>query len=393
MAAANTEKPATTVDMKTPAETFKALSVEYEFCTSFVDKLVELKFTSLLDFKHAFASEAEIVANFCSLCGADGKLLVQQSRIRRAWWGVAAALAAKAGRATLGEGFEDLDQPLSSTELEHLDHAFNSRYKTYYPPGRSPADVVTSRSSREMSKRKLTLRDLAGIKTVAQLQHCQKKRRRIAEDIYHEEVETEHTQNMDTVSGYLANLLTYLLSLAKAGTRPVEPLPSTPEGHSTDSTLYVQCPLDILMRYYWRAILVSEALPPQQALNVIRRQDVQERTEWVDRFRNSVLPLGQIVKAVYESRSAHWDVSNLLETNVKQSGGRLEQSKTKNQAAPAAGTSAKELRDGTKLCADFNSQAGCREKNCERYHRCSFVKGSGRVCGSYGHGFCRHKET
>jgi len=146
------------------------------------------------------------------------------------------------------------------------------------------------------------------------------------------------------------------------------------------------------MRYYWRAILVSEALPPQQALNVIRRQDVQERTEWVDRFRNSVQPLGQIVKAVYESRSAHWDVSNLLETNVKQSGGRLDQSKT-NQDGPKAGTSAKELRDGTKLCGDFNSQSGCSDKNCKKHHRCSFVKGSGRVCGSYGHNFCRHKET
>ena len=386
--ASNTEKPAQTQDLSTPKETFEALAKEYEFHTDFAAKLVELKFATLLDFKHAFASETEIVANLCSVCGDEGKKLVQQSRVRRAWWGVSAALAAKAGRASLGDDLDDLDAPLSSTELEHMDHSFANRYKTYYPPSRSPADVVTSRSAREMTKRKLTLRDLASVKTVAQLQHCQRKRRRLAENIYHEQVDTESSTSIETCAGYLANLLTYLLSLARAGIKPIDPPPSTPESYSTDSTLYVHCPLDIVMRYYWRAYLIQEILPPAQALSVIRRQDIQERTEWVDRFRSSSLPLGQIIKQVFEQRSAHWDVSNMVDLKPARGTG----ASPKAGADGQAGESATELRDGTRLCPAWNSKAGCSNPQCGASHRCSYTKSSGRICGSWGHNFTQHKE-
>ena len=55
----------------------------------------------------------------------------------------------------------------------------------------------------------------------------------------------------------------------------------------------------------------------------------------------------------------------------------------KGSAAPKVSGS---LRDGTRLCDQF--QAGrCSRKNCDQgAHRCGRVLQSGRVCGSYKHG-------
>ena len=149
--ATNTEKPAKTVDAASPEDTFKALAAEYEFDQRLATKLVELKLQTLVDFKHAFTSESEIVLNFLSQCADVGKELIQQSRVRRARWGVCAALAARANRQIMPGS--DLDELLPVEELEDLDNRFWGRYKSFFPQQRMPSDQVTSRSSCEMEKR------------------------------------------------------------------------------------------------------------------------------------------------------------------------------------------------------------------------------------------------
>eukprot|EP00435_Cladocopium_sp_Y103_P044475 s166_g12.t1 len=61
-------------------------------------------------------------------------------------------------------------------------------------------------------------------------------------------------------------------------------------------------------------------------------------------------------------------------------------------AAPPRGDPASSvagmLRDGTKLCPDFQKgKCSASPKSCPKgAHRCGFVLSSGRPCGSFGHG-------
>ena len=157
-----------------------------------------------------------------------------------------------------------------------------------------------------------------------------------------------------------------------------------------DSTKVVECPLDVLMRYYFRVQDRAHSLQYHMALDWIQRKDEAERTVWVDRLRNSTESLGEIIQHTPQTREAMWELPTPEVRQTKTPGGaRLDR---KRKVPPGAGAKAQPgrpqgrkradaLRDGTRLCRGFNqgkcSQAGGK---CNFAHWCSIVKPNGDVC-------------
>jgi hypothetical protein len=127
---ANPELPCETQDAATPEATLRAVATECEFDATIAEEIVALKLRTLVGFKHAFTSEADTDVGLLSLCGEPGKERAQKARVRRAWFGVGAALLARAGRQGL-QSADDMAAMLSAHELENLDELFWRRRKAF----------------------------------------------------------------------------------------------------------------------------------------------------------------------------------------------------------------------------------------------------------------------
>jgi hypothetical protein len=244
---ANPEKPCSTKDLTSAEDTFIAPAVEYDFDVGIAKTIATtLQCKSLRDFRFLCCTEGEIKEVILARAGDPGKLPVQAARVRRAWWGVVAAIQSQSSSQQLPG--EDLDDVLPQGELDALELLYWARYHSFMPPARTPADAVTYRSRREMDKRTFAVRDLVTMKSQVTQQHTRKVRRKIAEGLYKEEDEVDSAMaeklDNDSLTGFLGNLLIYMLSLAKAGVHKTDPYPAIAESPSTDSTDYVHVPLD-----------------------------------------------------------------------------------------------------------------------------------------------------
>ena len=65
-----------------------------------------------------------------------------------------------------------------------------------------------------------------------------------------------------------------------------------------------------MMKYFARAKRVTLQLPLQQRLAWLQAKDMEERSEWVSKFRESTRTLGQVARGTYEARDAHWVLSS-----------------------------------------------------------------------------------
>jgi hypothetical protein len=244
-----------------------------------------------------------------------------------------------------------------------------------------------------------------------------RKRKKVGDDLYMYE-EEPYVPPQKTTETYLNALFTYLLALAMAGSSKV-PGVSGAEEFGSDATQFVLVPWDILEAYYFRACSKVRQVPEGFRADWLEKCDVAERAVWVTKFRSGNLTLGQVVKQVYTERNAHWEVSpvfrgaqqsqvqsppqtpqgrqppqQMLASPQKsarpqsQGGGSRPQSPggpqvPAGQAQLAPGQVAKQLRDGTVLCPDFQ-QDNCKVKKfkCPKgIHKCGMVLKSGRVCG------------
>ncbi|MGY8879021.1 MAG: hypothetical protein ACKVJ5_22370, partial [Pseudoalteromonas sp.] len=200
-----------------------------------------------------------------------------------------------------------------------------------------------------------------------------------------------------TTQNYRAGLHTLLIAYGKAGSKPRAGAPET-EPKTMDSTMVVECPMDILMRYYYRVQSRAWRMPYHSALDWILRHDEDERAVWVDLYRNSKQTLGEVIKHCLTTREAMWEIplpagnTAVGRAPREERPDKIPAARPKAKQRPAGGGGnrpvkgaeaplAEKLRDGKPLCKNFNS-GNCTKKNCTYRHLCSKVLNGGRVCGA-----------
>ena len=203
-----------------------------------------------------------------------------------------------------------------------------------------------------------------------------------------------------TLHNYMANLLTLLIAYSKAGSKPRADAPLS-EPKTGDSTKVVECPLDILMRYFYRVQDRAMTLPYHTAMPWIQRKDEAERTVWVDRYRNSSESLGEVILHTMTTREAMWELPTpeprKVPERIDKGGGKgrkgdLETSSKARpeRPPPTLKKRADALQDGTPLCRLYNNGSCKSSKDCKYAHCCSVIKADGKVC-SRNHAAKDHK--
>ena len=187
------------------------------------------------------------------------------------------------------------------------------------------------------------------------------------------------------VHSYLAGLQTLMIAYSKAGCEIRQGAPQL-EPKGTDSTRVVQCPLDVVMRYYYR---VQDRAVKCGSLEWILSRDEADRAVWVDKYRNGADTLGEVIAQVMVMREAMWEVplqralhQPKLQVEVKGAGkgSQGQQTRRPENKDWKLGAVSKTLRDGTVLCSAFQ-QNKCKNANCRDRHQCGVVMKGGRVCG------------
>ena len=234
-------------------------------------------------------------------------IILATSRLRQAWRSLKKArdeadVIKRAGQDTI-----DMDELLQASVLDDIEARHWARYKMTWPPEIAPADTLVSRVVRELEKRTLSVQMVLKVRTQAHQQRDVRKRTRVAEGLEMVSAAAERDA-APSLHNYLANLMTLPIAYSKAGCKLRADAP-TAEPKTVDSTSVVECPLDVLMRYYFRVQDRAHALQCQMALGWIQRKDEAERTVWVDRFRNSTESLGEIIQHTLQTREAMWEIT------------------------------------------------------------------------------------
>ena len=355
-----------------------------------------LNASSIMDFLHAAASETD-VQKMVEAAQADNVFLAT-SRLRQAWLSLRKAEEEVASIKRRGLDETDLDTLLAQPVLDDIAARHWARYKQTWPPELAPADLLVSRISREISKRMLSVKEVFKVRTQAHQLRASRKRTRVGEGIEVAIGESEDTEAVRSVHSYLQLHLTLMLAYSMAGCRARTGAPLQ-EPRGSDSTAFVEVPLDTVMRYHYRLQDRAGRLH-QGALAWLATHDEQDRAAWVDKFRNSEESLGTIIAACIATREAMWEVPRQLEHSGGKGSGKLQllpppppphqgtalqQGQQQQQA-----TWATKLKDGTPLCLAFQ-RGKCRADNCMYAHKCAVIGENGGVCGAR-HSASQHRS-
>ena len=206
--------------------------------------------------------------------------LLAGSRLRQAWRSLKRARDAEEMVTGAGHDSIDMDDLLAASVLDDIETRHWARYKMTWPPNLAPSDTLISRIVRELKKRTLSVQVVFKVRTQAHQQRDVRKRTRVAEglEMVSAAVDRDATP---TLNNYMNNLLTLMVAYSKAGNEPRADAPAT-EPKTVDSTRIVECPLDVLMRYYYRVQDRAHALQYHMAVGWIQRKDEAERTVWVE---------------------------------------------------------------------------------------------------------------
>ena len=284
--------------------TLEALALNFTLDEGIVQALLKCKIQSLKEFWFLFNTEEQIQV-WVSKLGLGEESMVQTARLRRAWNAVSLCYRqSEQDRSRVS--VEDLDALLADGELRETKVAFWRRYRLRFPPEVHPSDSTVSRVSREMAKRMLCVFNVWKVRSLQfQLTTVQRKRK-LAEGLCTEETNKEEPIFQDW-EGYLDKLHTLMVAYSMAGTQS-SPDIQLEKTLGADSTQFVQVPLNVPMQYYYRAKRPARALPLARRLQWLQAKDVDERSEWVTRFRESTASLGVVIKEVYAAQDAHWAV-------------------------------------------------------------------------------------
>jgi len=402
----------TPVDKGSKEATFTAMATDFKFDDKVRDLFVDGKMETLEDFRFYFAEEKEIDAFVAAERSLDGPTLkLQIARVRRAWTAVRQDALRRENRTTVSSVAE-MDDLLEDGTLRDVKVQFWKRYKLKYPVEVNPSDQLLSRCYREMEKRLLTVYDIWKVKTLRHQVMSTKKRKQVGTDLYMYEEEAEVKPDAHGVEKYLAMLHTYLLALAIAGTNKVQGAPSD-EAVGSDATKFVKVPWDVLQAYHFRAARTAMLVPEASRLTWLEERDIEERSAWVSQYREGDEHLGQVIQSVMSKRGAHWDTP--IQTSVMRTEGARQQQQqfeapqtpVKHKQSPKGqgkrqrqspapdtlrkmtpGSVASKLRDGTKLCQEFNKgKCMTKGRSCSQgVHKCAKVLRGGRPCGMAYHG-------
>ena len=373
----------------------RSLGTSFNLVEVVVDALIKAKIENLEEFRFFFEDESKVEPWLGKLTLGEDKN-IQAARLRRAW--AAVRLFYQQSEQDRSKVLSsDLDTMLGDTELRTVKQSFWRRYKIRFPAEVHPADATVSRVSREMDKRMLCVYNVWKVKSLQFQLHTSQRKRKLADCLYMEDNDDDEAHGHDADS-YLDRLQTLMIAYAIAGAQAITGAPTAAEDLGADSTRYVAVPFDTVWSYFLRAKRTCMQVPLGRRLAWLQARDAEERAEWVTRFRESTLPLGQIVKEVFATRDAHWLPTTPAMAEPANPGGASGGGVTLPVKPPltslfSLGKSingrkvAKTMKDGTKLCAAFQ-HGQCKQKSpCPGgHHRCGLVVRGERACGSPGHG-------
>ena len=328
---------------------------------------------------------------------------MQVARLRRAWLSLREAASESARlRATPEEANADLDALLPTKDLAKARSAFWARHHFNLPAYALPSDQMLSRVLREFNMKLLTVRPLDKVQTqLAQISPA-----------------TASKKGASDLNGYLINLRTLMVAYAIAGSRPASgKVQPTAETENSDPTDWMECPFEVVMRYYLRAeqkaMEVQAAKGPGPALAWLKARDHDDRSAWVEAHRQWGLSVGAAISSTTNKREATWltdtEIRNPVHTARPLPGPTGAPKRTVQTASASSGWGAsssnveesptkmpknftRELPNGKQFCWAWNREAGgCREP-CpnRRMHLCGFYVRKGRACGMKNHRFCEH---
>ena len=373
------------------------LASKFEWDDKVGKYLVEVVWLSTLeDFVHLFSSESDVPAAVKKMGLDEGIELLMVARVRKAWLGVREAWEEAKKMRQKNSDDPDLDAVLPKPELDSMAEFFWRRYKISFPANVAMADQGKSRLRRELNLRLLSVRPISKVATQIHQILAERKKRNITADLVmiEEEVVEDPAGAPVTVSKYMFKLRILCTGYAEVGAKPVPGAPQT-ENRGDDSSEFVECPMDVIMRYFYRAEKQVAKVAPDRALAWLRDRDENEREAWVELYRSSKLTIGKVIQRLYTERESLWVVE----------GGRKRpapeehvQGHGEGYAFPPGGRAMLRPRDESELgrtmamtkgrrqiCSDWN-RGICREP-CPRgfIHFCSREIKGDRACGMTNH--------
>jgi len=394
-----------TANALNPTQIFKELADKFEIDDKVVLHLVDVcKLKDLEDFYYMFAQDA-----LGNPVDVEGKLTskirdipeVQTSRIRRAWASVRLAMRMSEDLAKADTGAEDIDKLLSATDLEKCHAAFWKRHKITYPPALDANDILVSRLFREFTRRQLSVHDALKVRTVAHFLSSDRRRRDLAPGLALVQDQQEDVHLEPTVYNYGNGLLTICIGMGRAGCLPIPGAPAD-ETRGSKTTSFVECPLDVVLRYHFRAMINVAKVPAQHQLEWLRSRDIAERTEWVEAHRHSTDTVGAVVDRIYKQREGIWiveephqrdsprmarpvDEEEADDDQTRPLRVKKETKKPAPKRKPGTKHTIDKTKDGKDICRAYN-QGGCKSP-CPngRLHVCNAKLKNSRACGLRGH--------
>eukprot|EP00435_Cladocopium_sp_Y103_P025354 s2906_g6.t1 len=290
-----------------PEERLRKLGEQFTLDRVVLEALIKEKIQDLEEFRFFFDCETK-VEKWMSKLSLGEEANIQAARVRRAWNAVSLYYKNfEMDRSKVST--TDLDSLLDDSELRT--HKQNSwvRYKLRFPTEQYPSDATVSRVTRELDKRMLCVTSVWKVKSLQWQLLTTSKKRKLGDGLFTEEPELEEPGPKD-VEHYLERLHTLMLAYALAGSSRLSGAPPAKDEDvmGSDTTKFVGAPLDILLKYHSRAKRVVMQLAPGKRLSWLQTKDIEERSEWVSKYRESTRTLGTIIKETYEARDAHWVV-------------------------------------------------------------------------------------
>ena len=245
---------------------------------------------SLEDFIFCVPDEKAWVAIVDSIPGIQNKLR-QRGRVVRAWLDLRQSHreAQHLKRKRSDDG--DLDAMLDKPAMDRIADAFHARYKLAWPPCVEPSDALVSRLSKEIAGRVLSVRQIWKVQSQLHQLTAGRKRTKIGDIEIVQDLDDDPRPSR-SVRAYLGLLFTLCVGYARAGVHARSDAPEAPEKFGSRSVEYVQCPLDVVVKYHTRAARQTAKVPGAAQLDWLVSRDEAERAEWVEVFRTSQNAIG-----------------------------------------------------------------------------------------------------